>query len=243
MAPAVHDSVGAGGAASASRRVIVTKLALGGTLGTDSYILSPMKKPSSLLRERKKDATRRALVRAANLRFRNVGFAATTLDEICADAEVSRRTFFRYFDNKEALAFPHRAERLERFTALLDAAPPGESPIASLRRIAQLFAGEHTTNREQLLAQQRVIASSAALIAVENEIDRDWEDAMYRCFVRRLGGGDAAELRARVLAGACIGVIRATMRHWFQSGGRADLGQLGLQALDALHDPLPTPAD
>ena len=47
------------------------------------------------------------------------------------------------------------------------------------------------------------------------------------------------QLRARVLAGACIGVIRATMRHWFHIGGHADLGQLGLQALDALQDPLP----
>ncbi|HQW80829.1 MAG: TetR family transcriptional regulator [Rhodanobacteraceae bacterium] len=198
-----------------------------------------MKKPPSLLRELKKDATRRALVRAANQRFRSAGFAATTIDEICAEADVSRRTFFRYFENKEALAFPHRAERLERFMSLLDAAPPGESPIASLRRIAQLFAGEHTANREQLIAQQRVIASSAALIAVENEIDRDWEEAMYHCFVRRLGDSDGAELRARVLAGACIGVIRATMRHWFHIGGHADLGQLGLQALDALQDPLP----
>ena len=61
---------------------------------------------------------------------------------------------------------------------------------------------------------------------------------MYRCFVSRLDTSREAELRARVLAGACIGVIRATMRHWFEVEGEADLGQLGLQALDALQDPL-----
>jgi len=201
-----------------------------------------MKKPPSLRRELKKDATRRALVRAANRRFHHAGFSQTTLDEICADAGVSRRTFFRYFDNKEALAFPHRAERLEGFCALLDAAPRGESPLASLRRIAQIFAAEYAANREQLIAQQRVVVSTPSLIAVEHEIDRDWEEAMYRNFVQRLGSGEAAELRARVLAGACIGVIRATMRHWFEVDGRADLGQLGLQALAALHDPLPAGA-
>ncbi|MBI2399312.1 MAG: TetR family transcriptional regulator [Xanthomonadales bacterium] len=198
-----------------------------------------MKKPPSLRREMKKDATRRALVRAANRRFHHAGFSQTTLDEICADAGVSRRTFFRYFENKEALAFPHRAERLERFLELLAAAPEGESPLASLRRIAQIFAAEYAANREQLIAQQRVVASTPSLIAVEHEIDRDWEEAMYRNFVQRLGGGGDAELRARVLAGACIGVIRATMRHWFDVDGRADLGQLGLQALAALQDPLP----
>jgi AcrR family transcriptional regulator len=216
-------------------------MALSGTLGADSYILSAMKKPPSLRREMKKDATRRALVRAANRRFHAAGFAATTLDEICAEAKVSRRTFFRYFDNKEALAFPHRAERLERFRALLAAAPASESPLASLRRIAQIFAGEYTTAREQLIAQQRLIASTPSLIAVEHEIDRDWEEAMYRCFVQRFGVHADAELRARVLAGACIGVIRATMRHWFKVDGAADLGQLGLQALDALQEPLPAP--
>lgn len=213
-------------------------MALSGTLWADSYILSAMKKPPSLRRELKKDATRRALVRAANRRFHRAGFAATTIDEICADARVSRRTFFRYFENKEALAFPHRGERLERFMALLDASPGTESPLASLRRIAQIFAAEYTANREQLIAQQRVILGTPSLVAVENEIDRDWEEAMYRCFVQRIGAGAEAELRARVLAGACIGVIRATMRHWFESDGQADLGQLGLQALDALQDPL-----
>lgn len=197
-----------------------------------------MEKPPLPRRQLKKDATRRALVRAANRRFHRSGFASTTLDEICADANVSRRTFFRYFENKEALAFPHRVERLERFIALLDAAPATESPLASLRRIAQIFAAEYTANREQLIAQQRVVASTPSLIAVENEIDRDWEEAMYRCFVSRLDTSREAELRARVLAGACIGVIRATMRHWFEVEGEADLGQLGLQALDALQDPL-----
>lgn len=214
------------------------KLALGGTLWAHSYILSRMEKPPFMRRAFKKDATRRALVRAANRRFHAAGFANTTLDEICADADVSRRTFFRYFENKEALAFPHRAERLERFKTLLEAAPATESPLASLRRIAQIFAAEYTGNREQLIAQQRLVASTPSLIAVENEIDRDWENAMYRCFVSRLGDGAEAELRARVLAGACIGVIRATMRHWFEVNGEADLGQLGLQALDALHDPV-----
>jgi hypothetical protein len=46
--------------------------------------------------------------------------------------------------------------------------------------------------------------------------------------------GHASELRARVLAGAAIGVIRATMRHWFTTDGREDLARLGDEALDCL---------
>ena len=195
-----------------------------------------MSRASTPLRETKKDATRRALVRAANLRFHRDGFDATTIDDICADAGVSRRTFFRYFANKEALAFPHRAERLERFLELLEGAPEQESPFASLRAIAQLFAKEYATNREQLIAQQRLIQSVPSLVAREHEIDQDWENAMAQAFVARFGGGELAQLRARMLAGAAIGVIRATMRYWFENDGRPDLGQLGQRALDALQD-------
>ena len=186
-------------------------------------------------RELKKDVTRRALVTAAKRRFAAQGFEATTIDELCADAGVGRRTFFRYFANKEALAFPQRAERLIRFRELLDDAPEDQGPLDSLRQIAQLFAHEYAAHRQQLLAHQRLIESTPALLAREQEIDRDWEREMAHAFASRLSGPDA-ELRARMLAGAAIGLIRATMRHWYAMEGRADLGQLGNQALDALQD-------
>jgi AcrR family transcriptional regulator len=195
-----------------------------------------MEMPPAPLRTRKKDATRRALVQAANRRFHRDGFDATTIDDICADAGIGRRTLFRYFPSKDALAFPHRAERLERFIQLLESAPPEESPFASLRRVAETFAREYAANRDSLLAQQRVIERSPALVACEHEIDQDWEQAMARIFARRFAGSADAELRARMLAGAAIGLIRATMRYWFEHQGRPDLGQLGRQAVDSLQE-------
>jgi AcrR family transcriptional regulator len=193
-----------------------------------------MKKPSMPVRERKKEATRRALLAAANTRFHQAGYEATTIDEVCQDIGVSRRTFFRYFHDKESLAFPNRRERLLRFVELLGSAPVDESPVAGLRRISQMFAKEYTQNRDVLLAQQKLVQTAPALLARENEIDRDWENGMAHAFRARAGGGPEAELRARVLAGAAIGVIRATMRHWFASGGTADLARLGNEALDCL---------
>ena len=209
--------------------------------GRAVYILAPMKTPATTeamppLRERKKDATRRALVKFGNRRFHRDGFEATTIDDICADAGVSRRTFFRYFANKEALAFPHRGERLERFLELLEHAPAGESPLDGLRRIAQIFAREYAANRDQLIAQQGLIERTPSLTAREHEIDRDWELAMETAFLQRFADGPDAGLRARMMAGAAIGLIRATMRHWFAMNGRADLGELGNHALDALQD-------
>lgn len=185
-------------------------------------------------RQRNKESTRQALLGAASRRFAASGYAATTIDEICADAGVGRRTFFRYFPDKEALAFPHRRERQQRFLDLLNDAPAQESPFTSLRRIAQLFAREHTANREPLQARQRLIETSAELLARESEIDRDWEAAMAQAFRERAGNDPSAELRARVIAGATIGVIRATLRHWYANDCRDDLAKLGQEALDCL---------
>lgn len=186
------------------------------------------------LRETKKAATRRLLVAAANRRFHRHGFEQTTIDEICADAGVSRRTFFRYFESKEALAFPHRAERLERFLALLDGNGHARNPVDGLRAICATFAAEYSANRVQLLAQQRLVDSVPALAAREHEIDRDWEAAMAATFRRRFGRGAAADRRARLMAGAAIGVIRATMRYWYENDGAPDLERLGHEALDGL---------
>ncbi len=186
------------------------------------------------MRERKKEATRETFLTVANRLFHRKGFEATTIEEICEEVGVSRRTFFRYFPDKEALVFPHRKERLDRFLAFLLAAPPEERPIATLRRTAGVFAREYMRNRKQLVAQQKLIQTSPALLAREREIDRDWEAAMARAFRERTGPGHASELRARVLAGAAIGVIRATMRHWFAMNGKDDLARLGEEALECL---------
>jgi AcrR family transcriptional regulator len=191
----------------------------------------PVTRPT---RSAKKAAVRHALVAAANRRFHSHGFEQTTIDEICTDAGVSRRTFFRYFENKEALAFPHRTERLERFLALLDGAGHSPNPVDGLRAICGIFAHEYSANRVAILAQQRLVDSVPALAAREHEIDRDWETAMAATFRRRFGRGAAAERRARLMAGAAIGVIRATMRYWYEKDGNPDLAKLGQEALDGL---------
>ncbi len=186
------------------------------------------------LREEKKAAVRQSLVAAANRRFHRHGFEQTTIDDICADAGVSRRTFFRYFESKEALAFPHRAERLERFLALLEGAGHSSNPVDGLRAICQTFAREYSANRTQIIGHQRLVDSVPALCAREHEIDRDWETAMAATFRRRFGRGAAAERRAKLMAGAAIGVIRATMRYWYEKDGKPDLAKLGQEALDGL---------
>ena len=187
------------------------------------------------LREKKKQQTRAAILREADARFAEKGFEATTIDELCDAVEISKRTFFRYFESKEDLVFPNHQERLARFLAFLESAPSELSAFDTLRAASRAFALEYTTHRERFLGQQRLIQTSPALVARENAIDRAWERVMASWFETKLpADGDQPALFAKVMAGAAIGVIRATMRHWYDGGATEDLEALGLSALTRL---------
>ena len=189
------------------------------------------------LRERKKQQTRTAILNEADSRFASKGFEATTVDELCEAVEISKRTFFRYFASKEDLVFPNHEERLARFLSFLEQAPPALSAFDTLRGASRAFATEYTHHRERFLGQQLLIKSSQSLVARENAIDREWERVMAAWFETRLPvDGEQPALFAKVMAGAAIGVIRATMRHWYDGGAVEDLEALGHSALVRLEE-------
>lgn len=200
---------------------------------------SRAKASATSLREQKKSETRRSILRCARRLFAKQGFDATTLDEICAGAQVSRRTFFRYFPTKEALVFPNRDTRIERFRKFMASPSSGATVFEKMRRVTRVFAAEYEQNRVGILAMQSIINDSAALLAREREIDREWEQVIEDAFAAERGNTPEARRRAIILAGATMGVVRATMRDWFAGGGEEDLAALGLAAIESLERGFP----
>ena len=191
------------------------------------------------LRERKKAAAHAKVVATAHRLFHQSSFDATTLEMICKESSISKRTFFRYFRDKESLIFPHRDERLEGFIEFLSANEQVDNPFDALRRATHVFGAKYNENKDHLMAQQKVILSSQALLAREREIDLDWEQAIATTFSARAGQAPENDLWARVLAGAIMGVVRSTMTYWFDHGCKDDLAQLGLDALNCLEQGFP----
>ncbi|HSO39539.1 MAG TPA: TetR family transcriptional regulator [Labilithrix sp.] len=177
------------------------------------------------LRERNTKGRRAALVKAAYTLFIQQGYAATTMDEVSAQAGVSRRTAFRYFPTKEDLVFPYREERLARLEALL-VARAGEAPFETVRRACLALARDYEEAREQMLAQWRIAESEPSLLGRELQFDRRSEEAIERTFLGAEPSSARARRRARVRAAAVIGVVRATLRDWLEGGATGDLPRL-----------------
>ncbi|MCC6217128.1 MAG: TetR family transcriptional regulator [Polyangiaceae bacterium] len=187
----------------------------------------------------RKAETRRTIDRAALALFRERGFDATTVDEIASAAGIGRRTFFRYFASKEDLMFPYQAERERELRRIFAAAGAEEAPIAAVRRAALALARVYSEERADILSRQRIIDACPALVARETELDRNLELLIGEHFARSASSGRTAARRARLLAGAVFGVIRAAVREWTRADGQLDLVALGNEAFDLLETTAP----
>lgn len=185
------------------------------------------------LRERKKDQTREALAAAAFELFRQKGFEATTAAEIAAAANVSRRTFFRYFPSKDELLFIDNQPRLRRFREHLTVRLASDDTFAPVRRACVAMAEEFMGERDKILARLAIIEASPVLAKQERQQDLEWEDAIAAALLSGVSAPSAkARRKARLIAGAVFGAIRAALSEWLQGRGEADLVERANEGLD-----------
>lgn len=96
--------------------------------------------PVPPLRERKKLRTRQVLIDTALELFTQRGFGGVTLDELCDEVEVSKRTFFRNFRSKEDVAMAPHQDLWAAFLENLRAGRSEGGPVMELMQDALLDA-------------------------------------------------------------------------------------------------------
>jgi len=127
------------------------------------------------LRERKKQRTRAMLIDAGVELCNRQGFDHTTVDQIAAIADVSPRTFSRYFATKDAIALALIDEILGVAAVELARQPTDISHFEALRRSyvsianAAKVAPAGGLSADRLMCIMRIIVSSTTLrqVAVE----------------------------------------------------------------------------
>src|SRR6478735_6141947 len=104
------------------------------------------------LRAQRKEETRTAIRDAAFRLFAEQGYEATTIDDIASAADVSPRTFFRYFPTKDDVVFNDHPERLEDLREMLAARPDDEPILDSLRAVVRSLADDMDAKHDQIVA-------------------------------------------------------------------------------------------
>jgi AcrR family transcriptional regulator len=162
--------------------------------------------------------------------FHERGFAAVTVDEIATKAQISVRTYYRYFPTKEYVLQVNVDRRAAALRVALAARPADEPPLRSLREaLTETIRAEDSELLRRWIA---VITGTPDVIpgvlgGAQLKLQR-----VIASFLAERSGMDADAFEPTVLAAAIGGTVQASMFRWF-TGGR-ELSTLIAEGLDAL---------
>jgi AcrR family transcriptional regulator len=161
------------------------------------------------LRERKKQRTRAVLIDAAiELCLRN-GYDQTTVEQIAAAADVSPRTFSRYFATKDAVFLTLIEDYVEQVTLELASIPPEVGPLEALR-VAHVETLARVATRptsrlsdDRIVLMLRVINASDAL----RQAAFDFKHEPSHAFVAKRMGVPVDDRRVQLVGSIFSSVI------------------------------------
>jgi len=184
------------------------------------------------LRQKHAEETRRRIRHAAMELFAERGFEATTVDDIAARADVSARTFFRYFATKEGVLFDDAEARLRDLSRLVAERPSRESPfeafVAALHQAMDELVGDPAVGQAlrrlgpelHTLKAQRSVQSEALV-----------QDILEALAPR--AGTTPQDLGLRAMVAAVSACLEVAVRVWIERGADGPFKPILSEALAA----------
>ena len=213
---------------------------------SDGEVMTSVDRAAPGLRERKREATRRAIQHAVLALASERGYENVTIEEIAAAVNVSPRTFFNYFASKEEAVlgdFPRMTELAasEHFLA------EGKEAdlFDGLRRLFVSSADALASDRVASQRRRLLLREHPLLLAKRMAYQHVFEDELAELVLRRLtidnhepsrADGDLKQ-DAQMLSGMGIATMRFGYRRWIVEDGPktlADHIEEAFQRLDSV---------
>ncbi|WP_214411018.1 TetR family transcriptional regulator [Sphaerisporangium fuscum] len=192
------------------------------------------------LRARKRKRTQEAIIDVALRLFEEKGYEAVSVEEIAAAADVSPRTFYRYFPAKEDVLLGGQGVEEATREALAERRP-GETDVDFVARA--MLAGLSAGDPARTLRGYRLVQTVPALQARMFQLV--WRGGQEHFVTALLADGPRThdtELRAHVLTHAITDAMRVAVTFWLESGMRGPLLKECEKALSFLREAFARPA-
>jgi AcrR family transcriptional regulator len=164
--------------------------------------------------------------------FAERGYEQTTVEEIADAADISPRTFFRYFPTKEDVVLWDEYDAV--VWDMLEQRPADEPPGETMRAITrEAIEGLYRRDPERLLARNRLLFSVPAVRGRFLEFARAGVELLSAGFAEHRGLAPD-DLKLRMTAMALVDAAGAAFDRWQRADGKIDLMPLLDEATDAL---------
>jgi len=178
------------------------------------------------LRERKKQATRRAIHQAAFDLVEEHGLPGVTIEAISERAGVAPRTFWAYFSSKEEAVVDRDPRRPGALANALLERPAGEDAMSALRNVLEQDLSARSPGPDVARQRFALIWSDPHLMAAVAVGFDEMERSLVLALARRLGRDAEVDLLPGVMVAAAFGAFRVAHRRWGDPADPRDIREL-----------------
>jgi AcrR family transcriptional regulator len=187
------------------------------------------------LRERKRLAVRHALGSAALRLAVERGLDNVTIEDITADADVSRRTFGNYFSSKYEAICAVGTDRARQVGADL-LARPADEPLweAICAAVLAHYEDAGPAPDGDWLAGLKLVLTAPAIRGEYLKVNAEMQQALAEAIAVRTGTDLEQDMYPRILAGAVVAAAQVAVSRWAAANPPVPLRPLLRRALDQL---------
>jgi AcrR family transcriptional regulator len=160
-------------------------------------------------------AGRDEIVDAAFRLFAARGYDATAVDDIAAEAGISRSTFFRSFGSKEGVIFPDHDTLLAQVGERLRSTH-ANSALAAVVDAVKVVLFHYVAEGDRARERYRLTSAIPALRERELVSGARYQHLFRRHLSQWGDGSDGSELRAEVSAAAVVAAHNRVLRRWLR---------------------------